>query len=55
MYHLAMKQNLQIIPVINKIDLPHANVAQAKQQLEDILAIPSEWAIPCQRQRRHRH
>ena len=25
--HLAMKQNLAIIPVINKIDLPHANVA----------------------------
>lgn len=46
-YHLAAKQNLQIIPVINKIDLPHANVAQAKQQLEDVLALPSEWAIPC--------
>jgi GTP-binding protein LepA len=45
--HLAMKQNLAIIPVINKIDLPHANVAQAKQQLEDILAIPGETAIPC--------
>ncbi|MCO5053820.1 MAG: translation elongation factor 4 [Verrucomicrobiae bacterium] len=46
-YHLAAKQNLQIIPVINKIDLPHANVAQAKQQLEDVLALPSEWAIAC--------
>ncbi len=45
--HLAMKQNLEIIPVINKIDLPHANVAQAKQQLEDILAIPGDTAIPC--------
>jgi GTP-binding protein LepA len=44
--HLAMKQNLLIIPVINKIDLPHANVEQAKQQLEDILAIPAETAIP---------
>ncbi|HYG22355.1 MAG TPA: translation elongation factor 4 [Verrucomicrobiae bacterium] len=43
--HLAMKQNLTIIPVINKIDLPHANVPQAKQQLEDILAIPAETAI----------
>lgn len=43
--HLAMKQNLTIIPVINKIDLPHANVELAKQQLEDILAIPSELAI----------
>jgi GTP-binding protein LepA len=45
--HLAMKQNLEIIAVINKIDLPHANVAQARQQLEDILAIPGDTAIPC--------
>ena len=44
--HLAMKQNLEIIPVINKIDLPHADVAQARQQLEEILAIPGETAIP---------
>jgi len=44
--HLAMKQNLTIIPVINKIDLPHADVPMAKQQLEDILAIPAETAIP---------
>ncbi len=43
--HLAMKQNLTIIPVINKIDLPHADVALAKTQLEDILAIPAETAI----------
>src|SRR6266436_2152620 len=40
--HLAMKQNLTIIPVINKIDLPHADVPQTKTQLEDILAIPGE-------------
>jgi GTP-binding protein LepA len=45
--HLAMKLNLAIIPIINKIDLPHANVAQAKQQLEDILAIPGDTAISC--------
>jgi GTP-binding protein LepA len=43
--HLAMKVNLTIVPVINKIDLPHADVAQAKRQLEDILAIPGESAI----------
>jgi GTP-binding protein LepA len=43
--HLAMKQNLAIIPVINKIDLPHANVPQTKQQLEDILAIPGDTAL----------
>ena len=43
--HLAMKQNLTIIPIINKIDLPHADIAQAKRQLEEILAIPAETAI----------
>src|SRR3989454_8079977 len=43
--HLAMKQNLEIIPIINKIDLPHADVALTKTQLEDILAIPAESAI----------
>ncbi len=43
--HLAMRQNLTIIPIINKIDLPHADVAQAKRQLEDILAIPGDSAI----------
>jgi GTP-binding protein LepA len=46
-YHLAAKLNLEIIPVINKIDLPHANIAQAKQQLEEVLAVPGELAIPC--------
>lgn len=43
--HLAMKQNLAIIPVINKIDLPHADVAQTKVQVEDVLAIPADSAI----------
>ena len=43
--HLAMKVDLTIIPVINKIDLPHADVAQAKRQLEDILAISGDSAI----------
>src|SRR6187401_2594518 len=43
--HLAMRQNLEIIPVINKIDLPHANIEQAKQQLEDILTIPADTAV----------
>jgi GTP-binding protein LepA len=43
--HLAMKQNLTIIPVINKIDLPHANVDLTRTQLEEILAIPADTAI----------
>src|SRR5262245_23124660 len=43
--HLAMKQNLEIIPIINKIDLPHADIPQARAQLEDILAIPADTAL----------
>ena len=44
--HLAMEQDLVIIPVINKIDLPAADLEKCKRQLEDILAIPAEDAIP---------
>ncbi|MBI5773215.1 MAG: elongation factor 4 [Verrucomicrobia bacterium] len=43
--HLATKQNLEIIPVINKIDLPHADIPLARRQLEDILAIPGDTAV----------
>jgi len=43
--HLAEKQGLKIIPVINKIDLPNADIEMAKKQLEDILSIPAEEAI----------
>ena len=45
--HLALKQGLEILPVINKIDLPHADVNSAISQIEEILAIPGEEAIPC--------
>jgi GTP-binding protein LepA len=45
--HLALKQGLEIIPVINKIDLPHADVDSAIKQIEEILAIPGEEALPC--------
>ncbi len=43
--HLAAKQNLAIVPVINKIDLPNADVEETKRQLEEILAIPADSAI----------
>jgi GTP-binding protein LepA len=42
---LAIRQGLTIIPVINKIDLPSANLELASRQLEDVLAIPAEEAI----------
>ena len=43
--HLAMEQQLTVIPVINKIDLPNADLPMVRRQLEDILAIPSEEAV----------
>lgn len=43
--HLAIKLGLTIIPVINKVDLPSANVELVMQQLEDVLAIPGDEAI----------
>ena len=43
--HLAMNNNLAILPVINKIDLPNANVEQVKSQLEEILALDSREAV----------
>lgn len=43
--HLAHLAKLHVIPVINKIDLPNADVPAVKKQLEDILAIPAEEAI----------
>src|SRR3984893_15131006 len=43
--HLAMKQNLTIVPVINKIDLPNADIPTVKKQLEDILTIPAGEAV----------
>jgi len=43
--HLAHKEGLTLIPVINKIDLPSADIPGVKRQLEEILAIPAEEAL----------
>lgn len=44
--HLANEQELAIIPVINKIDLPSSDLPKVHKQLEDIICIPAEEAIP---------
>lgn len=44
--HLAIELGMEVIPVVNKIDLPGADIDLVHQQLEDILAIPAEDAIP---------
>ena len=44
---MAMNQNLEIVPVINKIDLPHADIDRAKEEIESAVAIDASDAIPC--------
>src|ERR1700719_1441140 len=43
---LASAHNLTIIPVINKIDLPAARPDHVKEQIENVLAIPANDALP---------
>jgi GTP-binding protein LepA len=45
-YHLALAQDLTIIPVINKIDLPAADVERVKHEIEELLVIEGSDAIP---------
>jgi GTP-binding protein LepA len=44
-YHLALEQNLTIIPVINKIDLPAADPERVKKEIEELLVIEGSDAI----------
>jgi GTP-binding protein LepA len=46
-YHLALEQNLTIIPVINKIDLPSADPDRIMGEIEDLLVIDRSDAILC--------
>jgi len=43
--YLAMEHNLEIIPVINKIDLPSADIDKTKEQIFDILGLTEEEVI----------
>ena len=44
--YLAIDNNLEILPVINKIDLPNARPEEVKKEIEDIIGIPAQDA-PC--------
>ena len=44
--YLAAEQNLEIIPVINKIDLPSADVERVREEIEEVLGIDASMAIP---------
>jgi len=43
--YLAMEHKLEIIPVINKVDLPNANIPEVKKQVEEILAISMDQCL----------
>jgi GTP-binding protein LepA len=43
--YMAMDHDLEVIPVINKIDLPAADVEQAKHQIEDDLGLDPDGAV----------
>ncbi|MBX7134636.1 MAG: translation elongation factor 4 [Fimbriimonadaceae bacterium] len=44
---MAMNQNLEIVPVINKIDLPHADIIMAREEIEHAVAIDASDAVLC--------
>ena len=44
--YLAVENNLEILPVINKIDLPSADVENCKKEIEDIIGLPAN-DVPC--------
>ncbi len=44
--YLALEDNLEIVPVINKVDLPNARPEEVKHEIEDIIGIPAMDA-PC--------
>ena len=43
----ALDTNHEIIPVLNKVDLPASDLDRTKKQIEDVIGIDTENAIPC--------
>ncbi|MGI6112895.1 MAG: translation elongation factor 4 [Mahellales bacterium] len=43
--YLALEHNLEIVPVINKIDLPSADIEMAKREIEDIIGLDAQDAV----------
>ena len=44
--YLALENDLEILPVINKIDLPSARIDEVKKEIEDVIGLPAD-GIPC--------
>lgn len=45
--HLALERNLEIVPIINKIDLPTADIEGTRKQIEDVLGLDASEAVCC--------
>lgn len=45
--HLALERNLEVLPVLNKVDLPIADVESVKKQIEDFIGLDASDAICC--------
>lgn len=45
--HLAIDRNLEIVPLINKIDLPTADVEGTRKQIEEVIGLDASEAIAC--------
>src|SRR5438552_2256019 len=43
--YLALDNNLEIVPVLNKIDLPSANVPETKKEIEEVIGLDTEHAL----------
>ena len=45
--YTALDLNVEVVPVLNKIDLPAANPAQAREEIEDVIGVDASEAIEC--------
>jgi GTP-binding protein LepA len=45
--YTAIEQGLEVVPVLNKMDLPQAEPERVKSEIEDIIGIEAEDAVPC--------
>ena len=44
--YLALGSNLEILPVINKVDLPSADVVRVRQEIEEVIGLDASYAVP---------
>ena len=45
--YTAIDQGLEVLPVLNKMDLPQAEPEKVKQEIEEIIGISADGAVPC--------